>query len=229
MSRRGALVLGGALVAFVVLAVVLNRAGSADGFGTVAPRTGTWAYAAVTILVVLDAICAIFPGETTVNAAATMAADGRLELWGVMLAAAVGAVGGDSALYWIARGTAGRFQRKVDAALANEKVALAMAYLGSSARVLLVAGRYVPGMRFVVNASLGASRYPYRRFLLWSAVGGTTWAVYTAALAYAVATTLAGFPLASIVISSAITSLVLVVVFVRLRRSHRHANGPATA
>jgi membrane-associated protein len=225
-SRSTALLVAGALLVVLVVAVVLNRLGSADGFGSVTAGAGSWAYASVTALVILDAICAIFPGETTVNAAATLAAGGSLELWAVMVAAAVGAVVGDSALYWIARGAASKFQRKIDAALANEKVALGMAYLGSSARVLLVAGRYVPGMRFVVNASLGVSRYPYREFLLWSAIGGTTWAIYTAALAYLVATALAGFPLASMLVSATITTLVLVVVFLRLRRT-RGAASPA--
>ncbi len=38
-------------------------------------------------------------------------------------------------------------------------------YMGSSAPTLIVAGRYVPGLRFVVNPTMGVSKYPYRRFL----------------------------------------------------------------
>ena len=68
-------------------------------------------------------------------------------------------------------------------------------------------------MRFAVNATMGLSDIPYRRFLLWSIVGGTLWSVYTCALAYKVATTLSGYPLASIVISSLITSAALCAVF----------------
>ena len=33
--------------------------------------------------------------------------------------------------------------------------------------LMIVAGRYVPMMRFAVNASMGLSDIPYRRFLLW--------------------------------------------------------------
>ena len=61
-------------------------------------------------------------------------------------------------------------------------------------------------MRFAVNASMGLSDIAYRRFLFWSVVGGVLWSVYTCALSYRVATTLSGFPLASLVISSLITS-----------------------
>jgi membrane protein DedA with SNARE-associated domain len=100
--------------------------------------------------------------------------------------------------------------------------------MGSSARLLLVVGRYVPGMRFVVNASMGLTHYPYRRFLLWSSIGGTLWAVYTCLLAYAVGTALSDFPLASVVISGLITTAALVIVFLVARR-RRAAGSVRTA
>ena len=56
---------------------------------------------------------------------------------------------------------------------------------------MIVAGRYVPGMRFAVNATMGLSNIPYRRFLPWSVLGGTV-VGYTCTLAYKVATTLSG-------------------------------------
>ena len=70
----------------------------------------------------------------------------------------------------------------------------------------------VPGMRFAVDASMGLSTYPYRRFLPWSILGGTLWSVYTCALAYYVATSLSGYPLASLIISSLITAGALALV-----------------
>lgn len=69
-----------------------------------------------------------------------------------MLAGAGGAVTGDSALYWLARVSGRRFQERVEPATHNERVATAMALIGSRASVLLCFGRYVPGLRFVVNA-----------------------------------------------------------------------------
>ena len=76
-------------------------------------------------------------------------------------------------------------------------------------------------MRFAVNASMGISDIPYRRFLPWSVLGGALWSVYTCALAYRVATTLAGYPLASLVISSLITSAALAAVYFVDRRRRR--------
>jgi membrane-associated protein len=86
---------------------------------------------------------------------------------------------------------------------------------------MVVGGRFVPGMRFLVNATMGISKFPYRRFLLWSAIGGILWSAYTCLLAYAVATAFEGFPLASVIISGVITTIVIAVIFVVVRRQRR--------
>ncbi len=79
-------------------------------------------------------------------------------------------------------------------------------------------------MRFAVNVSMGLSDIPYRRFLGWSALSGVLWSVYTCALAYWVATTLSGYPLASLIISGLITSAALAAVFF-VDRHKRKAEG----
>ncbi|HEU5064469.1 MAG TPA: hypothetical protein VFT86_01100 [Gaiellaceae bacterium] len=115
-----------------------------------------------------------------------------------------------------------------DRALENEKARAIWDALDRSPGLLIVAGRYGPGMRFAVNASMGISDIPYRRFLAWSILGGALWSVYTCALAYEVATTLAGFPLASLVISSLITSAALAAIYFvdRRRRTRAKAAEP---
>jgi membrane protein DedA with SNARE-associated domain len=64
--------------------------------------------------------------------------------------------------------------------------------------------------------------YPYRRFLVFSAIGGVAWATYTCVLAYWISTALADFPLASIVISGVVTTVLVGGVYVIDR--HRHAS-----
>ena len=140
-----------------------------------------------------------------------------------MLAGALGAIVGDSALYWIARKGGRRFKTRIEDAEKNERVAAALGFLGSSAPLLLIAGRYVPGLRFAINATMGLSAYPYRSFLLWSSIGGTVWAVYTSGLAYLVAVALEGFPLASIIISGVITSVAIGAIFIVARRRRRES------
>jgi membrane-associated protein len=207
-----------AIAATAAIALVLHLLAHGDGFGAVTDETGDRSYLAVFALVFGDAVFPVLPGETTLNAASTLAAGGQLDLTLVMLAGALGAVVGDSALYWIARSSRKRVETQIEKAKQNAKVAYALEFMGSSAPMLIVLGRYVPGLRFVVNATMGLSEYPYRTFLVWSAIGGVAWSVYTCGLAYLVATALADFPLASIVISGAITTAAIAVIFVVVKR-----------
>ena len=217
-----ALILGGfALLLVVIVAGQLLDQGDVARWLAEVPEQ--WAYVLCLLFVWFDAVIPIFPGETTLNAASTIAAGGNLDLQLIMLAGALGAILGDSSLFWIARKSSAKVQPHLDTALENPKVSAVWDALDRSPGLLIVAGRYVPGMRFAVNASMGLSAIPYRRFLPWSVLGGALWSVYTCALAYRVATTLSGFPLASIVISSLITSAALVGVYFVDRHRRRGA------
>jgi membrane protein DedA with SNARE-associated domain len=168
------------------------------------------AYFTVFGLVFADAIVPIFPGETTLTTASVAAADGELVLALVVVAGALGAILGDNALYWISRtGPRGLKARLEAASRKDERVASGLDLLGRSGPLLIACGRFVPGVRFAVNVMMGMTEYPYRRFLLFSAIGGTAWAAYTCVLAYLVSTALADFALASIVISGLITSVLV--------------------
>lgn len=228
--RRIAIVIVGVLGALALAAAALYAIDNGDGFGLIDGDGGS--YFAVFFLVFADAIIPIFPGETTLSAASTLAVQGTLELGAVMVAGALGAIVGDSTLYWIARkgGSHHAVADRLERANENPKIRTAFAYLDRGAPYLLVAGRFVPGMRFAVSATLGLARYPYKTFLLWSAIGGIAWSIYTCGLAYLIGTALADFPLASIVISGFITTAVLAALFF-LERHHRRTNAapPAAA
>jgi membrane-associated protein len=221
IRRATAIGVAVALALLVALAVVLHLIDRGNGFSWITGDHPTGAYLAITLLIIGDAIVPILPGETTVNAGATLAAQGTLSLGGVIVASAVGAIAGDSSLYWIARRWSPRIQPQVARAKQNKNVVAALDFMGDAAALVIIAGRFVPGMRFVVNATMGVSHYPYRRFLLYTAIGGSLWALYTGLLAYAVATALADFPLASIIISGLITTTALAVIFVVVRRRRR--------
>jgi membrane-associated protein len=189
-------------------------------------------YLTVFALVFCDAIVPIFPGETTLSTASVLASEGELVLELVILAGAVGAILGDSALYWIARTGPRRLKARLDAASHDdERVSQGLALLDRSGPLLIVFGRFVPGVRFAVNVSMGLTEYPYRRFLWYSTIGGTLWATYTCLLAYWVGGALEDFPIASIVISGVITTVLIAVVYWldRRRRSAEPGPPPLTA
>jgi membrane protein DedA with SNARE-associated domain len=226
-TRRGASVLQTIAVIGIVAgaAIVLVSLFGGDGFGLIERGTGDSGYLSVFGLVAADAVIPIFPGETTLNAASTLAANGELELVVVILAGTLGAIVGDSALYWIARRSSARMEPQVQRARSNPKVNSALEFLDRGAPVLLTFGRYVPGLRFVINATMGMTEYPYWRFLPWSALGAVLWSTYTCVLAYKVGSTLDNYPAASIVISGAITTVLMGIAFLVIRRRDRAA-GP---
>ena len=215
MSRRTTFWLVLALVALLMIPIVSTIAFSLlddDGvFGLIGTLDDeVVAYFTVFGLVFADAIVPIFPGETTLTSASVAASDGELVLALVIVAGALGAVLGDNALYWISRtGPKGLKARLEAASNKDERVAGGLDLLGRSGPLLIACGRFVPGVRFAVNVMMGMTEYPYRRFLLFSAIGGTAWAAYTCVLAYFVSTALADFALASIVISGLITSVLV--------------------
>lgn len=180
-------------------------------------RSYLWTF----LLIAGDAVIPILPGETTLNTAAVLASNGELELPLVMVAGALGAIVGDSALYWIARAGSSSLEPQLERARQDKNIGTVLRILGDEAPLLIVAGRYVPGVRFFVNATMGLTRLPYPTFLLWSSIGGVLWAVYTAGLAYLVGSRVGDFPVASILISGAITTALLALVFVLERRRGR--------
>jgi membrane-associated protein len=147
-----------------------------------------------------------------------------------MLVGGLGAIIGDSSLFWIASKSAAKVKPHLDKALENPKVRAGWDALDRSPGLLIMAGRYVPGMRFAVNASMGLSTMPYRRFLPWSALSGARGRCTRARwLTYWVSTTLAGYPLASLVISSLITSAALAAVYFVDRHKRRRGDAAQPA
>lgn len=164
MSRRRAIFVGvGILLLSIAMILVLQNVGGEDGLGLVSAHASS-SYLGVGLLVFLDAVCPVFPGETTLNAASTLAAQGTLDLWLVIVAGALGAIAGDSALYWAARLFSKRLEKQVERAKQNDKVATALGFLGDSAPLLLTAGRFVPGLRSSSTRRSGRPGIPTRGF-----------------------------------------------------------------
>ena len=127
---------------------------------------------------------------------------------------------GDSALFWIARKFSRRIEGQLTRAKANKQVKQAFDLLDRAPPVLIIGGRYLPGMRFVVNATMGLSDIAYRRFLPWSIISAILWSTYTSVLAYQIGLALGDFPLASFVISGLVTTVVLAVIIFTVRRNN---------
>jgi membrane-associated protein len=171
------------------------------------------AYGLVALLVFGDAVFPILPGETTLNAASILAANGELNIWIVILAGAFGAITGDSTVYWIARKAKGPLRAWMDKTAGKSSATRVLKLLHDHGPVFLLFGRYVPGVRFALNATLGAVvKMPYGTFVRWSALSGSLWAAFTCANAYFIGTALAGYPLLSLVVTGLISTVLIAVV-----------------
>jgi membrane protein DedA with SNARE-associated domain len=179
-------------------------------------------YGVIFGFVVFDAIIPVFPSESLLTTASNLAAqdDSSIELWRLIVAGSLGAVIGDSLLYWLSRTVLRRFiSAQVDKAQQNDKVARTMEVMSRTAPTLILFGRFVPGVRFMVNATMGLTRYRYPSFLLWDAIGGTLWATYTCVFSYLVATVIADKPVLSIAVSVVVTTALLGLLYRPLRKS----------
>lgn len=179
-------------------------------------------YGWIFLFVVFDAVIPIFPSESLLNAASALAAqDGStILLWKVTLAGVTGAIVGDSLLYWLSRTVLrSTMDNRVDQALKNPKIAQGMQVMNRNAAILIVFGRFVPGLRFMVGATMGLTRFPYRRFLLWDVIGGTLWGIYTCVFAYLVASVIDGKPLVAALVAGVVTTGFLAILYVKLKKS----------
>jgi membrane-associated protein len=144
-----------------------------------------WAYAAVFLLALLDAILPVVPSETAVITAGVVAASGHLSLPLVVVAATVGAVGGDNTAYLIGRRFGGaatsRFFRSEKS---RQRLSWAQRQLAQRGGQLILVGRFIPGGRTVVTLSAGTLHFRWRRFLVVDAVAALIWALYAGLLGY---------------------------------------------
>ena len=171
---------------------------------------------------VFDAIIPIFPSESLLTTASNLAAQegSDIEIWRLVVAGSLGAIIGDSLLYWLSRTVLRRYVAdKVETAQKNQKVARSMEVLSRTAPTLIVFGRFVPGLRFMVNATMGLTKHRYPSYLLWSVIGGTLWASYTCVFSYLIATVINDKPVLSIAVSVVVTTACLGLLYKPLKKS----------
>ncbi|MGN8048789.1 DedA family protein [Curtobacterium sp. 22159] len=187
------------------------------------------------VYVVLAALCLVdgffppVPSESALVAVAAVAAtSGQPVLAAVFVAAAVGAVAGDSVAYWLGR-------RIGLARLARSKrprIAAAFAFAEQQMRrrsaSLILVGRYIPVGRVAVNMTAGATRLPYRRFLAISSVAGLAWSATSIGIALAASSVLHE-PVVAAIVSMVVAAGLGIVVDRVIGRVTRRRDARAAA
>ncbi len=144
-----------------------------------------WAYGVVMLFALLDAIIPVVPSEATVITAGVVAANGKLSLPLVILAAAAGAWAGDNIAYYLGYRFGDRAKaRFFRSEKARGRLDWTERQLDQRGGELIIVGRFIPGGRTAVALSAGLTRYYWPKFAVFDAVAGLIWAVYAAGLGY---------------------------------------------
>jgi membrane protein DedA with SNARE-associated domain len=186
-------------------------------------------YPLLFVLVGAESAGALVPGETALIVAAALAAQGRLSLPLVIAVAAGAAIFGDNTGYLIGRRGLRRLLDRPGRRSARRQLLIARgeAFFVRRGSAAVFFGRWLPGLRVVASWLAGANRMRWRRFLLWNALGGITWATTVGAAGYLLGRS-ASSSLGAIGFAAlAITAFVYLVSRIRRRSGRSRVTGGA--
>lgn len=144
-----------------------------------------WAYGAVFLLALLDAIVPVVPSETLVITGGVIAATGDLNLLLIIAAAACGAFAGDNVAFFLGRRYGTRVsERFFRSDKARARVRWADEQLRRRGGELIIVARFIPGGRTVVMLTAGTLGFAWRRFAVFDVAAGLIWASYASLLGY---------------------------------------------
>ena len=167
----------------------------------------------------------VIPGETAVVVGGFLAYEHKVSFPGVLAAAILGAIIGDSVGFWVGE----RWGDPLLAKLPRKLVKPAHVVQGKQMIHRLggravFAGRWVSVLRALVPGLCGTSRMPYGTFLLWNAIGGVTWATGYTLLGFLAGSAWQRVEHYTSVVSYALLGVIAVViagvVILKKRRQH---------
>ncbi|MFI5688097.1 DedA family protein [Streptomyces sp. NPDC051636] len=191
------------------------------------------AFGALGVLVVIFAesgmlvVGFFLPGDTLLFPAGVLcAADGhqapRLQLWQVLVCAAVGAVAGGQMGYLLGRHGGRRLlartsNRRMKEGAARAERLLARYGYGKA----LVIGRFVPIVRTVLHPMAGALDVPARTFTVWQTVGGLLWSQSLVLTGYLLGSSVSHVDDYLLLLVAVVVVLSLLPLLAEARRSRR--------
>ena len=137
-----------------------------------------YGYFAVMILVGLESAGVPLPGETALVSAAVFAGQGTLHIGGVIACAALAAIIGDNAGYWVGREFGFPLIYKYGSAIHVDEGRLKVAqylFMRHGGKIVFF-GRFIAILRAFAAFLAGVNRMPWPAFLLFNAMGGIVWA-----------------------------------------------------
>lgn len=148
-------------------------------------------YWTVTLLMTIESSFIPFPSEIVVPPAAYKAAAGELNVFGVVLAATVGANLGAIINYylalWVGRPIVHKFANSRIGhmcLLTEESVIRSEEYFNKNGAVSTFIGRLIPGIRQLISIPAGLARMGLPTFIFYTTLGAGIWNAVLAAIGY---------------------------------------------
>jgi membrane protein DedA with SNARE-associated domain len=169
----------------------------------------------------------VLPGETAVVLGGVIASRNGGDLRVLVVLVVLCAIVGDSVGYEVGRMWGTRVLRLRPLRRHEERLDRARTFLRDRGAFAVFLGRWTAFLRAVMPGLAGVSRMPYRRFLVWNAVGGLAWGVtfclvgYLAGNSYEVVERRIG--IWGAVATAAVVVGLVVVLLVRRRRAEARA------
>jgi membrane protein DedA with SNARE-associated domain len=147
---------------------------------------GHYGYGLVFATILLEDFGLPAPGETILISAALIAAKGKLSIFLLLLAAWLGAVLGDNIGYAIGRfGGRALVLRIGRYVLVNEKrLSRAEGFFRRHGPIVVVIARFIEILRQLNGIAAGILNMPWRKFLLFNAIGALLWVGFWGTLFY---------------------------------------------
>src|SRR5271157_5141467 len=184
----------------------------------------TYGYLAIFVIVGLESAGVPMPGETALVAGAILAGEGKLNLYGVIAAAAAGAIIGDNCGYWVGREfgfpLAYRFGRYVR--LDERRLKLGQYLFLRHGGKIVFFGRFVAVLRAFAAFLAGVNHYNWERFFLFNAAGGIVWAAIFGTGGYSLGRAFEAYA-RPVGITALVVAIVAVFVGARFVRYHERA------
>ena len=230
--RAAILMTGGAAAVTLTLVMVgAVRLPDLEGaLSDLAEALGPWTYALVAGMAFLETgafVGLVAPGETAIVLGGVVAAQGRVSLPVILLAAWVAAALGDLASFALGRRLGRSFleRRGPKLGVTPRRLRTVDGFMARHGGKAILIGRFIGVVRAVAPFVAGAARLPMRRFLPLSLLGTAAWAASLTLAGYAFH---ASFSAAADVLTrGALAAAVLaaLVVAVRTMRSSARADG----
>jgi len=194
--------------------------------GLVEPWVREYGVAAVFLILMLESFGMPLPGESLLIVASILAGRGDLSYVALFLAAWAGAVVGDSIGYLIGRKLGGTLLRHYGGkiGLTSERLAKVEAAFARWGPLAVAFARFFNVLRQLNGVVAGSLKMPWRKFLLFNALGGAAWVLTWTVVGYyvglhgaGIATLMHKVGYAAVIV--ALVAVLAVLAFMRWRRA----------